>query len=453
VLAAYLVSHAVTAYGVVLVVLLLALSMLVMRPHWLLVPFLPLALLLPSFRVVDVASLLLIGAAGLALYFRGRHLALLRNEFVAPLLALASVVGLAMFWGVFVRQNTAGGIYTDSRPFFYWLMLIPFLGWPPAGREHKWLLRLAVFTGLVVAGLAILQSVMGISLLGAAKLEEIDTEQGASSFKRVQIAGYMFVMFAFCYLASQLFSAGRLMGLRLLALLALGIGLIISYGRAIWFWETVALLITAAFYGRRTFWRLALALAVSGALAFAALSLALPDLVQGVIARLTSVTDEGGSRTSLGWRLQENHFAWKTLISSGFMGIGLGSEYRPPVVALLQLFANHTRYIHNGHLYVAVKLGVVGLLVYYWLFWRMFSAAKRLWTESRHSEPFLPATCGFLVAFLGINSTQPELMGHDGLLIVVLLCAALIAYRRARGAAAQTPSSTPTPAHPGAEAP
>lgn len=93
-----------------------------------------------------------------------------------------------------------------------------------------------------------------------------------------------------------------------------------------------------------------------------AVYIAKPEIMEATIARAFSVTDEGGKGTSVGARLDENIQAITALKDNWLLGMGHGGEYKKYLNRWDVGFVNQVTFIHNSYLWVAIKLGVIGIV-------------------------------------------------------------------------------------------
>jgi hypothetical protein len=101
-----------------------------------------------------------------------------------------------------------------------------------------------------------------------------------------------------------------------------------------------------------------------------------PDMVQrqieAVVERIGSL-NETLTRTdsSIQWRVIENWYAIQKFFQHPILGIGIGNSYRPPMEIEI-IVGGSTEgwgdsYIHNAYLWIAVMMGLLGLLPFLWL--------------------------------------------------------------------------------------
>lgn len=398
--------------------------------------FLLASFFIPSYTKIDATALFIFFVAGI--YFvAGKHWDVFRAPTIMrPLLFIAVLVAVSTLAGLTFEKNRIEDIYRDGRVFIYWLVLIPLAAWTPKAQSARWLADRMLQIGLVVCLLAIAQGLTGKRLVDTGLVADLDTMSTRSmSTVRVQIPGFMFAMFGITYVTALLLGrvryvrpwqfAFKTIPIRIPLLPIFGVlslGIIFNFGRALWFWTFVSLLIVAAQYGYRGFTRFLAWLAVPAVLGLATLAAVKPDMLETIGTRITSVAEEGGVGSSFGWRELEMQEGKKALESTALLGVGMGGKYRR-FNLMLANFPDHTIYTHNGWLYLTLKLSIFGLLAYLWLGWRV---TRLIATSPKRddTERAVGASCiAFSLAFLGINFTQPEIMSHYGLLTFVFICA------------------------------
>ena len=159
--------------------------------------------------------------------------------------------------------------------------------------------------------------------------------------------------------------------------------------------------------------------AVVGALLVGMLVVSQPKAVEQVTY---VVTDRVGSllrdpvkrEGSLQWRVIETRYALQQITRNPLLGVGLGNSYRPPMVSEAETMYSGwaNRYVENGYLYVAVMMGLVGLLPFLWLCTAYLLRVFRYHHEIR-DEGLRAVYLGFGIAILGMmvgNIVNPLLV-------------------------------------------
>ncbi|WP_374591365.1 O-antigen ligase family protein [Aquabacterium sp.] len=420
-----------------------ALVFFFMFPRRALILFLLASFFIPSYTKIDATAIFIIFSAGVSFLLHKKSPVLRDKSILLPLLVIALIVTASTLAGLTFEKNKIENIYRDGRPFFYWLILIPLAAWTPKDNSVRWLADRMMQIGLVVCVLAVIQGLAGKRLVDTGLVADLDTMSTHSmSTVRVQIPGFMFAMFAITYVTSMMLGRVRYvrpwrLGFKVINLrvpliavwAALALGIIFNFGRALWFWTAVSLLIAAAQYGYRGFGRFLAWVAVPAVLGLAALAVVKPDMLETIGTRITSVADEGGVGSSFGWRELEMQEGRKALESTALLGVGMGGQYRR-FNMMLANFPDHTIYTHNGWLYLTLKLSIFGFLAYLWLGWRVVRSIATA-PKRNDTERAIGISCvAFSLAFLGINFTQPEIMSHYGLLTFVFICAMAFFFRK-----------------------
>ncbi len=419
------------AYVGAIALLLVCLPVFLIRPAWLIVPVIAAQMYLPSQPVADVVTVIFLTRAALTLIGRWPQL---RQHFSAALMRPVYLIVLCALVSLTVAITLLGHgkspVYQDGRIFVYWFWLIPLLAYAPTERPGQWLAQHLLWVAVIVAALAIFQGVTGISLVATGRIAQLETlGQYTSGITRVQIPGFVFVTFGIFLAGAQLVGGGsgawRWLYFALLGLFS--VALIYNFGRAIWFWTVLGLAITAVLMGWRNALKLGAWAALATVLLGASLTVTKPDLAESIVDRVTSVFQEGGGKTSYGWREVENANARTMLAKTNLLGAGMGGDYRQPVYGL-RGFANHTHYIHNGHLSLMLKISVLGYLAYATLFAMLIAAFLKL-RKSPAASAFSAAAIAWLLTFAGQNITQPDIMSAHGLTMVVAMLALLLLQR------------------------
>lgn len=418
-------------------------------PQYSIAPFLLASFYIASYTMVDVAALLFFASATVYMLKRRSWKELRHSTLVPPLAVIAILVILSTLAAFMFEKTIIKDIYRDGRIFVYWLLLIPLLAWTPRRSAPTWLANNMLFIGVCVCVLAIVQGSLGVRLVQTGLVADLDTmSTNSMSTVRVQIPGFMFAMFALTYITALLLGRVRAAIPLLILFCVLSLGIIFNFGRALWFWTFVSLVILAVQYGARGLMRFFAWVTIPALIGLAALGVVKPELFDTIGTRITSVADEGGVGSSFGWRELEMQEGMKSLRETHFLGVGMGGTYRR-FNEMLANFPDHTIYTHNGHLYLALKLSVFGLLAYWWLGARAIQTIAKSPRRTQAEQAVARSAIAFTVAFFGINFTQPEIMSHYGLVAFVFICGIAL-FLHARGREEATPrafrDTVPSPA-------
>lgn len=339
----------------------------------------------------------------------------------------ASVL-ISLVVAIFFFRNQNNFIYRDARIFLYWLWipLLYSLCKDEAKYRGKMSFSISVVAGFVVIA-TILQASLGQQFIASGRVGALDTEgYNQASAIRVQMPGFQFVMLA---LVSTIFATlNRRMsvfwgGLIVIPLFA---AIYLNFGRALWFWTGVSMLLIFPFLtAKRAVAYAALGVLITTA-AVIGLAAAKPVVAENFVTRLLSVREEGGARSSYGWRKLENEQGLSALLKSPIVGVAIGGEYRP-WMRELSLFEDHTRYLHNGYLFMALKIGVIGaasLLLALMISW-LRSLSKITRNIAANSSYRLAAAATFIPSLL-LSITQPEIMTPHGVVFYAVVATLLL---------------------------
>lgn len=317
---------------------------------------------------------------------------------------------LSAAYGHLYQRHFTAYVYSETSIILHWLM---FLGVALLAHDEnaaEKVLQAVIGLAMVLCLVALAQSFFALRLnfSGESRVEVLDEASGGiSAIKRSLVPGVPLVLFSyFLSLQALLRGSGRRWAWGLVWVVT-SLALFVSFGRALWAVTALLSIVAAAMVGRQALLRFVMFAGVMGAMLVAVLAVFQPDVLTGIVNRMTSLRNEGGASTSLGWRLTENYFAVPQIMNNLWIGLGLGAEYKPRFVEL-RYFSEQTRYIHNGYLYVLLKMGVIGLLLYLAFYWTLLRAcmADRLFLREEHAPR--AATLLVLVAVLLLNFTQPE---------------------------------------------
>ena len=377
---------------------------------------------------------------GCTLLFFGVQWLASRQRFKLPttelrlFVAFIVLVLVSLVMGLVVAHNTVPFVYRDGRAFMYWLWL-PLLFWL-AHRQPEGLRKLGrvlVLVACLVSVIALIQYLFGLQIVREGRVGSLETGNVVDvDATRVQMPGFTYVLVALAWATANVLLGGKRVFYAMPLALLFVAALYVNFGRALWAWSFFAVLICGAVLGlRRAFTLLALLL-VSGSIAVGGLLAFKPSVVDNAVTRLSSVVDEGGNKSSYGWRKLENESAVGQIIRHPVLGLGLGAEYRA-WVADVRLFTEHTRYIHNAYLFIATKIGIPALLILVTLLLRIWWSGFRLRHDTDFTQdPVWVACVAGWWSLLGMSVTQPELLGPHSIFLLCLLSTKLLAEAQAR---------------------
>jgi O-antigen ligase len=167
-----------------------------------------------------------------------------------------------------------------------------------------------------------------------------------------------------------------------------GVALIMSFNRTHWVISSLIILVTALIVrGEMRQRLLKWALIIIYLVPLAAIPLlVMPEskagkLIVAAVERVETVISsesytKGSSTSTIRWRDFEYTYGFRQVQQHPILGLGLGAEYRPAVFGIDHEYFDGRGYTHNAHLWLAVKTGLVGYLLFMWLavlfVWRGF---------------------------------------------------------------------------------
>ena len=148
---------------------------------------------------------------------------------------------------------------------------------------------------------------------------------------------------------------------------------------------------------------------------------------------LTGVSDEARAQDQgIAFRALEDEYAERSVRGSPLVGLGLGAAYRPDVAG--QPFVGEDRdygrtYVHNFYLWVAVKMGLLGLLtVALFLLRPVVAVARAAARSNRQEDQVLVAVAAGVLGLCAVNWVSP--IFNEPATAIVLGCALGVLRRR-----------------------
>lgn len=328
-------------------------------------------------------------------------------------LALLSSISAYLFF-----HNGIRDILYETRIFIYW-MITPsvVLAIDSRPRLNRFLLAL-VCLGVLLAVMVCVQSFTGITLLSArsAAVQLSTANRVYSDVVRSSLAqGVYIILFSlFVILARYLLRISNIMASAPLVLI-LTAGLLATFGRGVWIAGAIGVLILGLLVGRKSIPKLLIGGCAFVLMAAAFLSVSRPNMFDALLERVTSIdTKVAEQDESLVWRRVEREYAYSKLLEYPLLGIGLGGEYQP--IRDHRMVSEQKRYIHNSFLYLGLKLGMIAIVIPFWVCWLMFINGRVLMRKIKDPR-YRAITAAAVSAFMLPNLTsftQPEWMDHPG---------------------------------------
>jgi O-antigen ligase len=335
---------------------------------------------------VRAEDLLLAGLAVL-LVFRGLTRMPLgrlpeRQLYIALAAVLAIMLASAIRADIFLGVDKKA-VLAELRTYFYLLplVLIPLLLESEESARRLWNLLIAVI--LILALGQVMQALFDIPLLHGGRLEATVTlDKVYSGSMRSTVPGIYLIIFGFLYALGNLLQGCKSRVFWILTTGLCALAILLTYGRALWLVTALGLFILGLSFGVRKIILLSILGAFATAIILIGAASLKPTLLTAIEDRGASISSEIHGGSSLNWRYIENTYAYAKIEKAPIAGIGLGASYKP-IVGGLDAWVEQTRFIHNGYLYLVLKTGVIGALVFAF-FW--ISLLKIGWWHSRYSQ-------------------------------------------------------------------
>ncbi len=328
---------------------------------------------------------------------------------ILVILFFLSIISAVGYFGTPSKQ-----IFAETRHFLYWLVL-PITTAIVTNNEknYNFIINGIIVIGYLFSSALVFQHVTGIDVLGSGRVMQLVTLDKTSDIIRSTSPGIYFVVLSIYLLIARWLSKQLSGTLALLACIPLSLGVLVTFGRGVWIASAAGMIILASTFGTKAVFRLFVLGTLLSAIIFVGLIVVKPDTGQAVADRLFSVSAEVDSGSSADWRYQENRYAIDHLVRSPLVGVGIGGFAHPKFHPMMD--DDLLRYVHNGYLYLAVKLGVFSFLVPLLLILRVLIHAKHgaLISSLEHSYAKKSLFAVFFVPCI-TSFTQPEWMVFTG---------------------------------------
>ncbi|WP_157256657.1 O-antigen ligase family protein [Methyloversatilis discipulorum] len=338
---------------------------------------------------------------------------------VAPLV-LVSLISAML--AIIYAKSGIKDVFNEARNYAYWLYL-PLI--PLAVRreeEFHRFTKLLFALAMIIAVAMIFQSTTGVKITTRGQFSELwNVSDSVAGITRSTTPG-MFLMAGSLLWLLVAYALGEIKFSILFAisvLILLG-GIVVGFGRGLWVSLAIGFVLAGLVNLTPRYLKTLFVLGLLFSVLSAVSVIAKPELLEAVVKRATSFTEEFERGTSLERRKVENQFAINAFLGNPLEGVGLGGRYKPYGVDSAAWEAE-SRYIHNTYLHAAAKMGLPGLiaLVFAILYllhsgWMVFRRTKKFRALSFVSFWVLFSS-GVVTAF-----TQPNWLTSTGVLSVCI---------------------------------
>ena len=299
-----------------------------------------------------------------------------RTPLDIPLLVFLAVTLVSTIIAMISGTVTLQAMLGPARDVLSLMLFFAITNLVKTDKQVKLLQRMIIAFAWVVSIVMVVQYIIGAALpFLPGRVEVLNTEgTNFSNITRIIPPGYSLVFIVFVIACSLWFFENKYSGNVILtaSIVLTGIGVLLTFKRHLWGALVVIFLIMVLVSNRREIQRILL----RGFSAFAVMLVGLffimnytgsagPDLVASSADRMFSLLradtyDDPDS--SLRWRDFENYYALRQIKSHPFIGIGLGTIYRPWVPGKDYGNVSLQGWIHNGYYWLLLRTGGIGFL-------------------------------------------------------------------------------------------
>ena len=298
----------------------------------------------------------------------------------------------------------------------------------------------------------IVQGVFHVRIFGdAGRLVVAQTLDVKSYDATISNTGGLNIIILVMFTAAGWYVLKEIRTFRFLSLLALSaVGILLTFGRTTWGAALLGMAVVVYLLGLRKSWPMLLWSLLGATLAFAMLIAVKPAMLDALVARATSVEKEIEYGSSAAWRYYEAEQILPQIGAHPVLGLGLGAAYRRPAPS--DALPEQVRYIHNGYLFVASKMGLPALSLLLWCLGVVFVWS---WRGAR-TEPdpefrgVHAAVCAGVLGVLLASITEPHLMRDSSLAYLGVLAGLTLALLRQAGLSARAEKAATATASAGA---
>jgi hypothetical protein len=338
-----------------------------------------------------------------------------------PLSLLFALAVVSTVYALFVLHTSPRHVLGELSHLLYWLLAPMVIVILDSDRKVHIFVRALLVLGVLLSLGLIVQSITGVNILSAGRLEQANLGAGSQDVYRSTTPGIFLVMFGmFLFTARYLWKVKETAS-ELQWLLLSGAGIVFTYGRTLWLTSAIGMVyLVFLARGRRVLHMVLFAFAILP-LGFGAIWVAKPHAIDAIIRRVESYGTEITSGQSLKWRFMENKYALHKIRSHPLMGVGLGGTYKPGFT--VEIFEGEHRYIHNGYLYLVLKLGVLSMLPLVWLYRVIYLRGRQQMKDemSISKRAIIASSLVVLCIPLITSLTRPEWMTSATVAILATL--------------------------------
>jgi len=361
-----------------------------------------------SFHITDVLLLVLLGMIPFKL-FTDRNFRLFSTPLDKPLLLFYLAVLISACNSIIFSKLDFNIVMRHFRLINYYLIYFVITNLIREKRQIKFIIKGLFVIATLVGIFMIIQTIVGESFqLMPGRLEQAETLGQIYKAVRLIPPGtiLIFVVFLTTVCAITFANKPLLKSSYFYILLVVGTGILFTYWRSYWISIIFSLSICMIMISKRGKKRL-LAWFVITVILMSVLSFTFISIGGRPRENLASISDRftslfTGERIlysdTLEWRKIEYEYALRNIVKYPLFGIGLAKNYRPYVFGAEDWYY---WYIHNGFLWIILKIGLIGFLPFIWFYIRFLIRGFSNW-KIIEDVVLKSAVTGFLLSGVGI---------------------------------------------------
>ena len=349
-----------------------------------------------------------------------------------PFVLFLALVPISVVKAYFFQGLPLKDVLGEGRHLMY-LLLLPLCVavLDTKARLQRFLVGLLTLGVLFSVG-QIVQGIFHVRIFGdAGRMVVAQTLDIKSYDATISNTGGLNIIVLVMFTAASWYVLKEIRTFKFVSLLAFSaVGILLTFGRTTWGAALLGMAVIVYLLGVRKSWPMLLWSLLGATLAFAMLIAVKPAMLDALVARATSVEKEIEYGSSAAWRYYEAEKVLPQIATHPVLGLGLGAAYRGPAPS--DALPEQVRYIHNGYLFVAAKMGLPALTL---LLWCLGVVLARSWRGARTAPDaefrgVHAAVCAGVLSVLLASVTEPHLMRDSSLAYLGVLAGLTVGMLR-----------------------
>jgi O-antigen ligase len=401
---------------------------------------------------LDVRDLMLMGMLGLGILYgmKSRNLTIPWWPVSGPMLMFIGVGFFSLLYALLYQRVERNWAFSEFRPLMYYLTFFA-VAWIIVHHSRLVILLVGLFLlADLTSTIILMQQFLGkqnallavMSNNGAWYVRDAEASGGFGSIRIVppgHALTFVMSIVAFCFMPLRT-QPWRRRAFFVFQFIYLNIGLLFTYTRAQWVASVVALtllIILLPLAEKVRIMRSLLIILLTFSFIYGLFGAQIQqtvsnaNFIDALSERALSLftLDQTLETNSLEWRVLETKEAFKAATQHPIIGVGLGNTYREPF--LLQgedssparrspLGVRFTRFVHNSYLYLAVKMGMIGILSFICFALAFLLSGWRMYTRIVN-EQYRHLTLAIIASFVGFllwAGSQSHLLQVESTVVV-----------------------------------